>query len=71
MLDSVAVPTTDAPPEKSSTDKAGEALGGAAKQLGSGLFDALWLPLALVGASVLIYLVGVRGTRSSQEQEAA
>ena len=72
MLDSAAVPTTDAPPEKSSSDKAGEALGGAAKKLGSGLFDVLWLPLALVGAGLLMYLVGVRSVASaSDEAEAA
>jgi hypothetical protein len=72
MLDSAAVPTVDAPPEKSSTDKASGALGGAAQQLGSGLFDALWLPLALVGVGLVIYLVGVRGiTSPSHDAEAA
>jgi hypothetical protein len=72
MLDSAAVPTVDAPPEKSSTDKAGDALGGAAQQLGHGLADALWLPLALVSVGLAIYLVGLRGLSSaSRDVEAA
>ncbi len=72
MLDSAAVPTLDAPPEKSSTDKAGDALGGAATKLGGGLVSALWVPLALVGAGLLIYLVGVRASTSTHhEAEAA
>lgn len=72
MLDSAAVPTVDAPPEKSSTDKAGDALGGAAQKVGSGILDAVWLPLALVGAGLLIYFVGVRSiARASDDAEAA
>jgi hypothetical protein len=72
MLDSVAVPTSDAPPEKSSTDKAGDALGGAAQQVGGGLLEALWVPLVLVGAGLLVYLVGVRRvTSASRDTEAA
>ena len=72
MLDSAAVPTVDAPPEKSSTDKANEALGGAAQRVGNTLFDALWLPLALVGAGLLVYLVGIRGIASAgRDSEAA
>ncbi len=72
MLDSAAVPTADAPPEKSSTDKAGQALGGAANTLGSGLLEALWLPLALVGAGLLVYFVGVRAaTANHGDAEAA
>jgi hypothetical protein len=72
MLDSAAVPTVDAPPEKSSTDKAGEALGGAAQKVGSGILDAIWLPLTLVGAGLLIYFVGVRSiARNSDDAEAA
>jgi hypothetical protein len=72
MLDSAAVPTVDAPPEKSSGDKAGEALGGAAKSVGNTLLDALWLPLALAGAGFLVYLVGIRGIASAgRDAEAA
>jgi hypothetical protein len=72
MLDSAAVPTVDAPPEKSSTDKANEALGGAAQRVGNTLFDALWLPFALVGAGLLVYWVGIRGIASAgRDSEAA
>jgi hypothetical protein len=60
ILDSAAVPTADAPPEKSSGEKAGGALGSAAGKVGGSLLDALWVPLALVGAGLLIYFVGVR-----------
>lgn len=71
MLDSAAVPTVDAPPEKSSTDKAGDALGGAAQKVGSGILDAVWLPLALVGAGLLIYFVGVRSIASASDNAEA
>ena len=71
MLDSAAVPTVDAPPEKSSTDKAGDALGGAAQKVGSGILDAVWLPLALVGAGLLIYFVGVRSIASASDNSEA
>ena len=71
MLDSAAVPTVDAPPEKSSADKAGDALGGAAQKVGSGILDAVWLPLALVGAGLLIYFVGVRSIASASDNAEA
>jgi hypothetical protein len=67
ILDSAAVPTADAPPEKSSSEKAGDALGGAAHKLGDGLLDALWVPLALVGAGLLIYFVGVRSIAATAD----
>ncbi|HKY34666.1 MAG TPA: hypothetical protein VJN18_01895 [Polyangiaceae bacterium] len=60
ILDSAAIPTADAPPERSSAEKAGDALGSAAGKVGDGLLDALWVPLALVGAGLLIYFVGIR-----------
>jgi hypothetical protein len=72
MLDSAAIPTVDAPPEKSSTDKAGDALGGAAQKVGSSVLDSLWLPLVVVGAGVLVYLFGVRSlVRTAHDEEAA
>jgi hypothetical protein len=72
MLDSAAVPSAEAPPEKSASEKAGEALGGAAQRVGNTLIDALWLPLALVGAGLVVYWVGVRGIMSSaSDSEAA
>lgn len=71
MLDSAAVPTVEAPPEKSSTDKAGEALGGAAQKVGSSILDAVWLPLTLVGAGLLIYFVGVRSIASAADDAEA
>jgi hypothetical protein len=72
ILDAAAVPTTNAPPEKSSTEKAGDALGGAAQKLGSGLVNVLWIPLALVGVGLVIYFVGVRSiARAGDDAEAA
>lgn len=71
MLDSVAVPTANAPPEKSSTDKAGDALGGAAGQLGEGLLSALWLPLALVGAGLIVYFASVRAASGRHDEAEA
>jgi hypothetical protein len=71
MLDSAAVPTVDAPPEKSSGDKAGEALGSAAGKVGSGLLDALWVPLALIGAGLVIYFGVQSMAATGDDAEAA
>lgn len=72
ILDSTAVPTVDAPPEKSSTEKAGEALSDTAQDLGRGLVKVLWIPLAIVGVGLVLYYVGVRAASGgSHEAEAA
>ena len=72
ILDSAAVPTVDAPPEKSSTEKAGEALSDTAQDLGRGLFKILWIPVAIVGVGLVLYYVGVRAASGdSNEAEAA
>jgi hypothetical protein len=71
ILDSAAVPTAEAPPEKSSTDKAGEALTDTAQEVGQGLIKVLWIPLALVGVGLVIYFVVARAASSSSSQAEA
>jgi len=66
MLDSAAIPSVDAPPEKSSSDKAGEALGGAAQSVGHRVADVIWLPLAVAGAGLLIYLLSMRAVANAR-----
>jgi hypothetical protein len=71
ILDSAAVPTVDAPPEKSSTDKAGDAITDTAQNVGGGLVKVLWIPLAIVGVGVLLYVFAVRAASSSAPQAEA
>lgn len=66
ILDSAAVPTVDAPPEKSSADKAGDAITDTAQNVGGGLVKALWIPLAVIAAGVVLYIVAVRSASSSE-----
>jgi hypothetical protein len=56
MLDSVQTPTEDAPPERSSGDKAGEVVSETASSVASGLFSLLWLPLAALGIAAVLVL---------------
>ena len=56
MLDSVQTPTEDAPPERSSGDKAGEVVSETANSVASGLFSLLWLPLAALGIAAVLVL---------------
>jgi hypothetical protein len=72
ILDAAAVPTADAPPEKSSSEKAADAVSDTAQQVGTGVAKALWLPLAIVGVGLVLYLLAVRARPTSQsEAEAA
>lgn len=71
ILDSAAVPTVDAPPEKSSADKAGDAITDTAQNVGGGLVKVLWIPLAIVGVGVLLYVIAVRAASSSAPQAEA
>lgn len=71
ILDSAAVPTVDAPPEKSSTEKAGDAITDTAQNVGGGLVKVLWIPLAIVGVGVLLYVFAVRAASSSAPQAEA
>lgn len=66
ILDSAAVPTVDAPPEKSSADKAGDAITDTAQNVGGVLVKALWIPLAVIAAGVALYIVAVRAASSSE-----
>ena len=56
MLDSVQTPTEDAPPERSSGDKAGEVVSETASSVASGLFSLLWLPVAALGIAAVLVL---------------
>ncbi|HKY35217.1 MAG TPA: hypothetical protein VJN18_04705 [Polyangiaceae bacterium] len=71
ILDSAAVPTVDAPPEKSSTEKAGEAITDTAQGVGRGLLKVLWIPLTIVGVGLVLYYVGVRAASSESDQAEA
>jgi hypothetical protein len=54
VLDSAQTPTENAPPEQSSTDKAGEVVSDTADTVTSGLFSLLWVPLVAVGAAAVL-----------------
>jgi hypothetical protein len=56
VLDSAQTPTENAPPEQSSSDKAGEVLSDTAGTVTSGLFSLLWLPLAAIGVAAVLVL---------------
>jgi len=56
VLDSAQTPTADAPPEQSSTEKAGEVISDAASSAASGISSLLWLPLAVLGVVALLVL---------------
>jgi hypothetical protein len=56
MLDSVQTPTEDAPPERSSGDKAGAVVSETASTVASGLFSLLWLPVAALGIAAVLVL---------------
>jgi hypothetical protein len=68
MLDSAAVPTVDAPPEKSTGQKAGDTLSDGAAGVTKGLGRMLWVPLALVGVGVVLYFAAARALLGSSEQ---
>lgn len=74
MLDSAAFPAADAPPEMSSTEKAGAELGDAASKAGTAasntagkLLDSLWTPLLLV-AGGLVFFVLLKRTLAEESQ---
>lgn len=73
MLDSAAVPTVDAPPEKSTGEKAGGTLSDGAAGVTKGLGKVLWVPLALVGVGIVLYFAAARALLgpSAQHEEAA
>jgi hypothetical protein len=56
MLDSVQTPTEDAPPERSSGEKAGEVVSESASSVASGLVSLLWLPVAALGIAAVLVL---------------
>ncbi|MFZ5895554.1 MAG: hypothetical protein ACOY0T_31140 [Myxococcota bacterium] len=61
ILDSVASPTEDAPPELSSTEKLGTLLGETGRAIKDELENALLLPAIIVGGVLAILLVARRG----------
>jgi len=71
VLDAAAVPTVDAPPEKSSTEKAGDAITDTAQNVGGGLLKVLWIPLAVAGVGVLLYVLAIRALSSPAPQAEA
>ncbi|HWA70698.1 MAG TPA: hypothetical protein VG937_00115 [Polyangiaceae bacterium] len=60
ILDSVAQPTEDAPPELSSSGKAWEVISNTATDMSTGALKLLWLPLTVVGAGLLLFLLARR-----------
>ena len=56
ILDSTAEPTEDAPPEMSSGGKAWEVLTDTAENVSTGALKALWAPLLVVGAVLLLFI---------------
>jgi hypothetical protein len=60
MLDSTAVPTEDAPPEMSSSGKAWEVLSDTAETVSTGALKALWAPLLVVGAGLVLFILARR-----------
>jgi hypothetical protein len=67
MLDAAAVPTVDAPPEKSSSEKAGETITDTAQNVGAGIAKVVWIPLAIIGVGLVLYFVGLRAASSSAD----
>jgi hypothetical protein len=67
MLDAAAVPTVDAPPEKSSSEKAGETITDTAQNVGAGIAKVVWIPLALIGVGLVLYFVGLRAASSTAD----
>lgn len=61
ILDSVASPKEDAPPEMSSSGKAWEVITDTTAQASAGALRALWLPVAVAGAGLLLFLLARRG----------
>jgi hypothetical protein len=64
MLDTVAFPAVAAPPEMSSTEKAGTALGDTASKAGAAasgaaakVLDSLWTPLLLLAGGAVFFLL--------------
>jgi len=62
MLDAAQTPTADAPPEQTSSDKAGEVVSSAADSVAGGVFNFLWLPLAALGAVAVLVWQARRGS---------
>jgi hypothetical protein len=60
ILDATATPTETAPPEMSSGEKAWEVVTDATAQASAGALRALWLPVALAGAGLLLLLLARR-----------
>ena len=56
VLDSAQTPTENAPPERSSGEKAGEVVSDTADTVTSGLFSLLWVPLAAIGVAAVLVL---------------
>jgi hypothetical protein len=61
ILDSVATPKEDAPPEMSSSGKAWDVITDTTAQASAGAMRALWLPFAVAGAGLLLFLLARRG----------
>jgi hypothetical protein len=61
ILDSVASPKEDAPPEMSSSGKAWEVITDTTAQASARALRALWLPAAVAGAGLLFFLLARRG----------
>src|SRR5690242_5351690 len=60
ILDSVAVPGEDAPPKQSSSEKAGDVISETTRDASSSLLGALWLPLTVLVAGLLLVILARR-----------